>query len=73
MRWGYIKIGRPFQSDQGKGIASGLMALSISMGVCAVWLSLRTKLPISVAWSTPGGALLATWGRRDRRPRLNRV
>ena len=42
--------------------ASGLMALSISMGVCAIWLSLRTRLPISVAWSTPGGALLATSG-----------
>ena len=42
--------------------ASGLMALSISMGVCAVWLSLRTRLPISVAWSTPGAALLATSG-----------
>ena len=42
--------------------ASGLMALSIGMGVCAIWLSLRTRLPISVAWSTPGGALLATSG-----------
>src|SRR5690606_16334581 len=42
--------------------ASGLMALSISMGLCAIWLSLRTRLPISIAWSTPGGALLATTG-----------
>jgi benzoate membrane transport protein len=42
--------------------ACGLMALSIAMGVCAIWLSLRTKLPISIAWSTPGGALLATTG-----------
>ncbi len=42
--------------------ASGLMALSIAMGICAIWLSLRTRLPISVAWSTPGGALLATSG-----------
>lgn len=42
--------------------ASGLMALSISMGGCAIWLSLRMRLPISVAWSTPGGALLATSG-----------
>ena len=45
--------------------ASGLMALSIAMGVCAIWLSLRTRLPISVAWSTPGGALLATSGAVD--------
>ena len=42
--------------------ASGLIALSISMGLCAIWLSLRSKMPISVAWSTPGAALLATTG-----------
>lgn len=40
--------------------ASGLMALSIAMGLCAIVLSLRTRMPISVAWSTPGAALLAT-------------
>ena len=34
--------------------ASGLMALSIAMGLCGVFLSLRTRMPISVAWSTPG-------------------
>ncbi|GGP81119.1 benzoate/H(+) symporter BenE family transporter [Streptomyces melanogenes] len=39
--------------------ASGLMALSVSMGACAIFLSLRLKMPISVAWSTPGAALLA--------------
>ena len=42
--------------------ASGLMALSISMGVCAIVLSLRSKQPISIAWSTPGGARRATAG-----------
>ncbi len=42
--------------------ASGLMALSISMGLCAIVLSLKTKMPISIAWSTPGAALLATSG-----------
>ena len=42
--------------------ASGLMALSIAMGVCGIILSLRSRLPISVAWSTPGAALLATTG-----------
>jgi len=42
--------------------ASGLTALSIAMGICAIWLSLRTRLPISIAWSTPGGALLASSG-----------
>jgi benzoate membrane transport protein len=42
--------------------ASGLMALSVAMGAGGVWLSLRTRMPISIAWSTPGGALLATSG-----------
>ena len=40
--------------------ASGLMAVSVSMGVCAIILSFRTGMPISVAWSTPGAAFLAT-------------
>ena len=40
--------------------ASGLMAASISMGLCGIVLSLRSKQPISVAWSTPGAALLAS-------------
>ncbi len=45
--------------------ASGLMALSIAMGVCAVWLAARRRMPISIAWSTPGAALLATTGALD--------
>jgi len=40
--------------------ASGLMALSIAMGLGGILLSLRTRQPISVAWSTPGAALLVT-------------
>ncbi len=40
--------------------ASGLMALSLAMGFCAILLSWKTRLPISIAWSTPGGALLAS-------------
>lgn len=42
--------------------ASGLMALSLAMGVCAVILALRHRMPISIAWSTPGAALLASTG-----------
>lgn len=42
--------------------ASGLMALSIAMGVCGIILSAVTRQPISVAWSTPGAALLASTG-----------
>ncbi|MDD7910896.1 benzoate/H(+) symporter BenE family transporter [Pseudovibrio exalbescens] len=40
--------------------ASGLMVLSILMGGLAILLSLKTKMPISIAWSTPGAALLAS-------------
>ncbi|MDY0873724.1 benzoate/H(+) symporter BenE family transporter [Dongia rigui] len=39
--------------------ASGLMALSIAMGLCGIILSLKKRQPISIAWSTPGAALLA--------------
>lgn len=42
--------------------ASGLMALSIAMGLCGIVLSLKFRMPISVAWSTPGAALLAGTG-----------
>ena len=42
--------------------ASGLMALSISMGLCAIALSLATRLPVSIAWSTPGAAPAASAG-----------
>jgi len=41
---------------------SGLMALSISMGLCSILASLTTKMPVSFAWSTPGAALLASAG-----------
>ncbi|MEM7424606.1 MAG: benzoate/H(+) symporter BenE family transporter [Pseudomonadota bacterium] len=42
--------------------ASGLMALAVAMGLGGIILSLKSRMPISVAWSTPGGALLATTG-----------
>jgi benzoate membrane transport protein len=42
--------------------ASGLMALCVTMGLCAIVVSLRRRQPISIAWSTPGAALLATSG-----------
>lgn len=45
--------------------ASALMALSIAMGLCAIILSLRSRMPISIAWSTPGAAFLATAGPLD--------
>jgi benzoate membrane transport protein len=42
--------------------ASGLMALSIAMGVAGIGLSFWTRMPVSSAWSTPGAALLAATG-----------
>ncbi|MGO9421973.1 benzoate/H(+) symporter BenE family transporter [Roseiarcus sp.] len=42
--------------------ASGLMALSIAMGVAGIVLSLASRMPVSAAWSTPGAALLAATG-----------
>ncbi|MCC2308983.1 benzoate/H(+) symporter BenE family transporter [Cellulomonas chengniuliangii] len=42
--------------------ASGLLAVTVAMGLATMLLSWRTRLPITVAWSTPGAALLATTG-----------
>ncbi|MEL7470563.1 MAG: benzoate/H(+) symporter BenE family transporter [Pseudomonadota bacterium] len=42
--------------------ASGLMMAAIAMGVAGIALSLWQRQPISVAWSTPGAALLAVTG-----------
>jgi benzoate membrane transport protein len=42
--------------------ASGLMALSIAMGLAGIALSFWSRMPISAAWSTPGAALLASTG-----------
>lgn len=42
--------------------ASGLAALSVAMGILGVILSVWTRMPVSVAWSTPGAALLAGTG-----------
>ncbi|WP_300008141.1 benzoate/H(+) symporter BenE family transporter [Pseudonocardia sp.] len=38
--------------------ASGLLAVCLTSGLLAVWLGLRHRMPISIAWSTPGAALL---------------
>ena len=42
--------------------ASGLLAVSLTMGVACVVLAWRYQMPITVAWSTPGAALLAATG-----------
>ncbi|HEX4880019.1 MAG TPA: benzoate/H(+) symporter BenE family transporter [Limnobacter sp.] len=38
--------------------ASWIWAISIGSGVAGLWLSLRYKMPVITAWSTPGAALL---------------
>ncbi|MBI6747378.1 benzoate/H(+) symporter BenE family transporter [Pseudomonas syringae] len=54
-----------FQAGQAAGlssvqISSWLWALFMGMAVCSIGLSLRYRMPITVAWSTPGAALLIT-------------
>ena len=54
-----------FQAGQAAGLTSGqisswIWALSIGMAVCSIGLSLRYRAPITIAWSTPGAALLIT-------------
>ncbi|GAA2883145.1 benzoate/H(+) symporter BenE family transporter [Microbacterium esteraromaticum] len=39
--------------------ASGLLALSLTMGAACIILAWRYRMPITSAWSTPGAALLA--------------
>ena len=42
--------------------ASGLLAVCLASGIVAVVLGLRTQIPVSIAWSTPGAALLIAAG-----------
>src|SRR3954463_16217111 len=41
---------------------SGLLALGTMMGLAAIVFGLRYRMPIAIAWSTPGAALLAATG-----------
>ena len=43
-------------SDQA---ATGLFFATIGMGICSIWLPIKTRIPAAVAWSTPGAAFLA--------------
>jgi benzoate membrane transport protein len=42
--------------------ASGLLTVSAIMGGLAIWAGFRHRIPISIAWSTPGAALLVATG-----------
>ena len=43
-------------------VISGLMMLCFFKALCEIYLSLKLKMPITIAWSTPGAALLASTG-----------
>lgn len=45
-------------ADAGQA-ASGLTVVLVTMGVGSIALSLRHRIPVTMAWSTPGAALLA--------------
>lgn len=42
--------------------ASGLLAVTVAMGIATIVLSWRFRMPITSAWSTPGAALLLSTG-----------
>lgn len=48
-------------ADTGQA-ASGLLTVSVASGLIAVVLGLRWRMPVSIAWSTPGAALLVAAG-----------
>lgn len=43
-------------------IASALLAVCIAQSVLTMFFSLRHRMPVMMAWTTPGGALLAATG-----------
>ncbi len=45
--------------------ASGLLVICLAMAPIVIFLSLRTRMPVAIAWSTPGAALLLTTGVPD--------
>jgi benzoate membrane transport protein len=45
--------------------ASGLLVLTVAMGLASALLAWWTRMPITVAWSTPGAALLVSTGTVD--------
>ncbi len=57
---GFIAVGAtPAQA------ASGLLAICIVQGLLSIGFSLHYKIPISIAWSTPGSVLFAATGMLD--------
>jgi benzoate membrane transport protein len=50
----------------GHQAASGLLVLSVASGLVAVVSGWRFRMPVSIAWSTPGAALLVAAGAAPR-------
>ena len=42
--------------------ASGLLTLLVTQALGMLWLAVRHRTPITLAWSTPGAALLVSTG-----------
>jgi benzoate membrane transport protein len=55
---------RAVGASQGQA-ASGLLALTVAFSLGILLLSWRTRMPVTLAWSTPGAALLAGAGMPD--------
>lgn len=45
--------------------SSGLLAVTLTFGLGILWLAWRSRMPVTLAWSTPGAALLASAGTVD--------
>lgn len=45
--------------------SSGLLAICVVMAVLAIVFAFGTRMPVSIAWSTPGAALLLSTGAPD--------
>ncbi|MGO4237661.1 benzoate/H(+) symporter BenE family transporter [Pseudarthrobacter sp. YAF2] len=45
--------------------ASGLLAVTLAVGLGVLLLAWRSRVPVTLAWSTPGAALLAASGTPD--------
>lgn len=54
---GFIAVGATQEQA-----ASGLLAISVAQGVLSIILGWRYRIPISIAWSTPGSVLFAATG-----------
>jgi len=45
--------------------ASGLFAITFGQGILGILFALRTRMPVTIAWSTPGAVLLIAAGKPE--------